>query len=809
MMKDKYMAIKEACLRLHNGETASSLKRDGYPSIHNLVKKYGILVAGEHCVLVSTEHSSSEVDDTNNGTDMDHIRRPTYMERLYDDILQCHTDHKKGVTLHKKVGEKFCNLSRDWTKLFTATCPGCIQDAPKPKPVAGLRNIITTGFGVRGQVDLIDFQSMPDGSFRFLLNYIDHGIKLLYSSPIVAKRASTIAIALYELFCYIGPPMILQTDNGREFCGATTTSKQQQQDDDKELAGASSVLSPDMLKDVITEVHKLWPECRMVTGSPRHSESNGGVERVNRTVQQKLHAWMKHHNSTQWAIGCKTVQWQINTQYHSTVKTIPYKLAFAQLLRVGISGLLLDAAVINNLHTEKELNMVTDVQYPGRAESGDLLDNEDVSYEPKEDNEERATANYEPDEPEEDNEEREPLVMATTAGKRKSKRAKTLTEKGKGKWNNEERAPLVMATTAGNRKSKRAKTLTEKGNAYYNNNDNIDTHNDSDDSSILDVATLPKKNATTPTSWEKFKDTSSWETAYKGEQEEEPDGWSVDYIAKMRMLWRCCVMWNVEGSDALDVQSFVPAYLVKISNDEYEVMDDNDDICLASLTLSGPDSVESTWGTNMKPPNDAFLSHCKDNNLFCDGAHSRKIAGMVHDVTPRCKASQEQAAKNMETSAKKVYNRVKSKSGNVNVGDVVHIPLVQQDRAKNSSGNLTGVVVNINDHFGMCQVAVPSGVLRPWYVYHKLRVVQGLGNNRVLNELEDVFKNWKTMNHYIAPRTAANHDSLVGGQGVFSCKCKGKCNTQSCKCFKNGRICTSACHRNSKCCENHDVRIMK
>ena len=163
----------------------------------------------------------------------------------------------------------------------------------------------------------------------------------------------------------------------------------------------------------------------------------------------------------------------------------------------------------------------------------------------------------------------------------------------------------------------------------------------------------------------------------------------------------------------------------------------------------------------------------------------------------------------METSAKKVYNRVKSKSGNVNVGDVVHIPLVQQDRAKISSGNLTGVVVNINDHFGMCQVAVPSGVLRPWYVYHKLRVVQGLGNNRVLNKLEDVFKNWKTMNHYIAPRTAANHDSLVGGQGVFSCKCKGKCNTQSCKCFKNGRICTSACHRNSKCCENHDVRIMK
>jgi hypothetical protein len=159
----------------------------------------------------------------------------------------------------------------------------------------------------------------------------------------------------------------------------------------------------------------------------------------------------------------------------------------------------------------------------------------------------------------------------------------------------------------------------------------------------------------------------------------------------------------------------------------------------------------------------------------------------------------------METSAKKVYNRVKSKSGNVKLGDVVHIPLIQQDRAKIASGNLTGVVVKINDHYGMCQVAVKSGVLRPWYVYHRLRVVPGLGNNQKLNGLEDAYKHWETMD-VIAPRTAANNESLVGGQGIFSCKCKGKCNTNSCKCFQNNRICTSACHRNSKCCDNNDVK---
>ena len=40
--------------------------------------------------------------------------------------------------------------------------------------MAGISNIVTAGFEQRGQIDLIDFQSMPDGPFNFLLNYIDH-----------------------------------------------------------------------------------------------------------------------------------------------------------------------------------------------------------------------------------------------------------------------------------------------------------------------------------------------------------------------------------------------------------------------------------------------------------------------------------------------------------------------------------------------------------------------------------------------------------------------------------------------------------
>jgi hypothetical protein len=90
------------------------------------------------------------------------------------------------------------------------------------KPVARIKNIVTEGFGVRGQVDMIDFQSMPDGCFQFLMNYINHGIKKLTATPLVAKCAMGVALALLNIFTEQGLPSILQADNGGEFSSSAT-----------------------------------------------------------------------------------------------------------------------------------------------------------------------------------------------------------------------------------------------------------------------------------------------------------------------------------------------------------------------------------------------------------------------------------------------------------------------------------------------------------------------------------------------------------------------------------------------------------
>ena len=135
-------------------------------------------------------------------------------------------DHNKGRTLYSRLAVIVHNVPRSICKLLTDLCPCCFERHQQNKPAAGLRPIVTDGFNVRGQVDLVDFQIMPEGQFRFLLNYIDHGIKFLFSIPITRKKGSCIAIALFQIFMIIGPPMILQSDNGSEFHGAALNERQ-------------------------------------------------------------------------------------------------------------------------------------------------------------------------------------------------------------------------------------------------------------------------------------------------------------------------------------------------------------------------------------------------------------------------------------------------------------------------------------------------------------------------------------------------------------------------------------------------------
>ena len=113
----------------------------------------------------------------------------------------------------------------------------------------------------------------------------------------------------------------------------------------------------------------MWPECKMVHGKPRHSQSQGSVERANRYIEAILACWMKDNNSTQWSQGLRFVQWKKNTRFHSGIGRTPYEAMYGQKARLGVDQNSVPEEVLDGMQTEEQLaealgvvNEVTDTE---------------------------------------------------------------------------------------------------------------------------------------------------------------------------------------------------------------------------------------------------------------------------------------------------------------------------------------------------------------------------------------------------------------------------------------------------------------
>jgi hypothetical protein len=107
----------------------------------------------------------------------------------------------------------------------------------------------------------------------WILHYQDHHDKRSYLRVLSNKNAMTVAAVLLIHFVQQGAPVILQSYNGKEF-----------------------------VAKIIGELMKLWPDCKIVNGSPRHPQSQGSVERANAYVEKMLGKWMTDHKTN---LECK------------------------------------------------------------------------------------------------------------------------------------------------------------------------------------------------------------------------------------------------------------------------------------------------------------------------------------------------------------------------------------------------------------------------------------------------------------------------------------------------------------------------
>lgn len=69
------------------------------------------------------------------------------------------------------------------------------------------------------QMDCIDMRNYADQNegFGWILNILDSYSKYLYSFPMKNKSAISVNNCLKQVICNEGSPILIQTDNGKEF----------------------------------------------------------------------------------------------------------------------------------------------------------------------------------------------------------------------------------------------------------------------------------------------------------------------------------------------------------------------------------------------------------------------------------------------------------------------------------------------------------------------------------------------------------------------------------------------------------------
>ena len=301
---------------------------------YNLKKRYEVLRVGNADRLIRKRKDTSEHE----------FKFVACVEEVFGIIKTAHEaiGHGGGKKTIAEVRKKWSNITQEVCYLYISFCEHCHQKRARKTP-KGLvvKPVRSHDIHSRCQIDLINFQTLPDGNFKYIMTYVNHFSKFCVLRPLTSKRAEEVAANLLDIFLTFGAPAILHSDNGREFVNA-----------------------------IITELSMLWPELKLVTGRPRHPQSQGAVELLNGVIQDKLIIWMRENNSKKWSVGLKFVQWQVNISQHETTGHSPFKVTFGQDPQVGLASSIVPSTAFCNIFTEEDLESFLEAETEAEAETG-------------------------------------------------------------------------------------------------------------------------------------------------------------------------------------------------------------------------------------------------------------------------------------------------------------------------------------------------------------------------------------------------------------------------------------------------------
>ena len=117
------------------------------------------------------------------------------------------------------------------------------------------------------------------------------------------------------------------------------------------LSADGNLLYVRFANKIIQNVADMWPGMKLVHGKPRHSRSQGSVERSSQNVRDKLVAWIADNNMKIWSEGLRFIKSKKNRALHSGIKISPYESMFGTAQRNGLGDSPLTEDMYSSIET--------------------------------------------------------------------------------------------------------------------------------------------------------------------------------------------------------------------------------------------------------------------------------------------------------------------------------------------------------------------------------------------------------------------------------------------------------------------------
>lgn len=186
-----------------------------------------------------------------------------------DEIKECHGIDHVGINLTQiRVRQKYDNISREAIQEYIGRCKNCQRESLPRNMGETVTPIIPSYVKERLLADLIDlscYESSNNG-YKYLYTFIDSFSKFAWVYKAKSKCGQEFSEILERHISVEGKWKLFHTDNGKEF--------------------------------INRNVHEIlnYYTIKRVTGRPYHPQSQGQIERFNRTLKSRLRKSMQTGN---------------------------------------------------------------------------------------------------------------------------------------------------------------------------------------------------------------------------------------------------------------------------------------------------------------------------------------------------------------------------------------------------------------------------------------------------------------------------------------------------------------------------------